>query len=98
MASLKPLFRKLIEQLPGAQIVSSQQSEYYSATFAGIVVHINMFLLGKNARQSVAHFKDALPDVEFTLPRTIVADILVTEIAQHGDGCNLKIEALLLDD
>ena len=98
MARLKPLFRQLIEQLPGANIISSQQTEYYSATFAGVQTQIDIFLPGENAQERAADFKDSLPHAEFALSRTIVADILVSEITEHVAGCNLKIEALLLDD
>jgi hypothetical protein len=83
----------------GADVNIAQVSDWCSATFRGHRVEFVMALNGPDQISQAEHIKVALVDHVFSLPRQIVADILVLQINELGDGeVTLEIEALLLDD
>jgi hypothetical protein len=84
--------------LPGSEIDQIRETDWHSATFAGVRCEIDMRLSGENAANRAREFRDRLPDHEFNLPRNIVADIAVLQITELGPQITLSLEALLLGD
>jgi hypothetical protein len=83
----------------GADVNIAQVSDWCSATFRGHSVEFRMTLTGPDQIVQASRIQAALVDHAFSLPRQIVADILVLQINELGNGeVVLKIEALLLDD
>ena len=94
----KPLTEALYALLPGATIESITERGWYSATFAGRQLQINMRLTGEEAESSAARLGKILPDHTFALPRHFVAEIALKDILKDAAGVAIVIEALLLEE
>ncbi len=94
----EPLIEALSALLPGATIESITERDWYSATFAGRQLQINMRLAGEEAESRAARLGEMLPDHTFALPRHFVAEIALKDISKDAVGATVFIEALLLEE
>jgi hypothetical protein len=87
----------LMIMMPGSVTNALSRIEWHSATFAGQRLVIEMAVRGTADQESIIVFRNGLPMHEFELKRGIVADILVTNVAENYGLVTLTIEALVLD-
>jgi hypothetical protein len=92
------LATSLLDRLPGAKLALHQRQEWHSLTFTGERHVIQLRLETADARRQAERFAAALPEVEFTLPRRFVADILVSRIVETAGGVEITVEALVLEE
>ena len=91
------LSRALCALVPGAVIARRKERGWYSATFAG--KRVTLDLMWDAPVADVAAFASMLSEHEFAQPDLFVADICVARQTCAADGAVvLIIEALLLDD
>lgn len=88
----------IIDLLPDAILEHVAQTDWYSATFGGDQLVLTILLQGDGAKKHAQNFSNILPDYEFDMPKSFVADAAVTRIEELDDGVRLNIEALLIDD
>ncbi len=87
----------LLAMMPGSVTNALSRTEWHSATFAGQRLIIEMAVPETADQESITAFRNGLPTHEFELKRGIVADILVTNVAENAGLVTLTIEALVLD-
>ncbi len=92
------LANALLRLLPGADICMVSERPWYSATFCGAQLSLDITLSGDDHTEIVAKFKHELPEYNFDMPHRIVADIAITGHIENETETRLRIEALLLDD
>ena len=81
----------------GAKILESREQPWASATFTGQRHRICLRLDGVEAHGRARLLAARLPDVEFALPRLLVADIMVTACRYDlPEMALLEIEALTI--
>jgi hypothetical protein len=96
-SSKKQIFiSALTDMLPGSSVVSVENTDWQSATFAGVRSRIILSLTGTNAPERAEAFAAQLPDTEFSTFRYLVADISVAKICEQDGMVTLVIEALLI--
>ena len=93
-----PLIRAVLNLLPGGTVMGCKRQAWHSATFSGERVIFTLALEGADSGLRYENFSKELPEVEFTLRRQYVADILVTGRVKKADGLEVTVEALLLDE
>ena len=76
------------------------RSDWASVTFAGARHRLEVVVQGDGTVGAAADFLRSLPNLEFTIPGHIVADIaLVSEERRDGGGyARLELEALTIED
>jgi hypothetical protein len=75
-------------------------AHWASVTFAGARHRLRVVLEGTSAIGAAADFLAALPELEFTIPGHIVADVALVaeERGDAGDYAVLELEALTIDE
>ena len=91
------LLRALQPMLPEASFRIIHERPWHSLTFAGTQICISV-LVADSSMENAQHFMQYLPDHEFNLSGTLVADIAVTETCCDTGQQGLVIDALVLDD
>lgn len=91
------LLRALQPMLPEASFRIIQERPWHSLTFAGTQICISAMLVEASA-ENVQHFMQYLPEHEFNLSGTLVADIAVTKTCWDTGQQSIVIDALVLDD
>jgi hypothetical protein len=76
------------------RIVQMQSEEWASATFAGARHCVSLELEGDDSAGRAERLRAELPELDFALPRHLVADI----VALPGKDAILSFEALILEE
>lgn len=93
-----PLIRALQVKLSDAVIAVTRQKPWYSMTFAGERLEFCISLSGVDAKVRMQIVADHLPSDEFSLPRMLVAEIVVTHMVADSQSATLSVEALILEE
>jgi hypothetical protein len=86
---------------PHAELMSHSEAPWASVTFAGTRHTIVLHYQGWEACDAAEEMMAALPDHEFTIPRTLVADAAVVRLEQNllpEPSMTVELALLLLDD
>ncbi len=95
----RPFADAIVAMVPAATLTSYHDRGWYSATFAGLQVTLQLRIGGPGADVAADHLARSLPEHIFELPCYIVADALVVHSKSLECGDHLvTIEALLLED
>lgn len=87
----------LVHAGENAAILESREQPWASATFTGQRHRISLRLDGTKAHGRARLLAARLPDLEFALPRLLVADIMVTAChLDQPESAILEIEALTI--
>ena len=89
-----PLVRSLKATLPDAEFSLMSSRDWCSMTFAGQQLVIECRPL---VGQCTETWASSLPDMEFCIPKILVADIAVTSSEVACGGRTTLIEALVID-
>jgi hypothetical protein len=84
-----------------AELVRHAERAWASVTFSGSRHSITLAFTGAEAVAAGEDFIEALPDHEFTIPRQLVADVVVLALDQvllPEPRLEIAIEVLLLED
>jgi hypothetical protein len=84
--------------LPDAAMSVTLERPWHSLTFAGTQLCLTAIVCEENHAQDARVFAARLPEYEFTLENSLVADIAVIESVTGDAETRLTISALLLDD
>lgn len=76
------------------------QTEWASVTFSGARHHVQIDFAGDGAVGAAADLLADLPELEFEIPRHIVADVALLAEARGDDGtrASLDLEVLTIED
>ena len=96
-APSRSLVRALQALMPQASIAILHERPWHSLTFCGAQICLSVALPETAAEQRSA-ITQLLENHEFSLPRQLVADIVITETAILGGTYRLIVDTLLLDD
>ncbi|GEN99897.1 hypothetical protein NSE01_17300 [Novosphingobium sediminis] len=86
---------------PHAELMEHSEAPWASVTFAGTRHSIVLHYQGWEACDAAEELMAALPEHEFTIPRTLVADAAVVRLDQNllpEPSMTLELALLLLDD
>jgi len=94
------LIAQLITKLSPARvtIVAADLKPWASVTFSGARHEITLLVEGERAHEMATRLQRTVGCDDFTISRTLVADILVTNMNAAADGVRLDIEALTVVD